>query len=332
MKIEMGESLVASWLKHICGCVIVQTNWKPSPRWQEHNYDEIERLVQDARAYFNARNLNVFKQNDNAAQILHQTECDVVGLNKTANSAIWHVAEVAFHENGVQYGDKYVTAAKIAGKMFRAAIGIYCYMDTREGVISFATPKVTQSYVAQIVPAFEAVEAFFREKGFDFSFNLLVNERFRNDILMAVSSLVDEVSDTSELFLRSIQLRAMFTTELIAGLDATAHTERCQALRCTDEREVKVGRLVNSVMREILEGLSDDTEVMDLLDANYSKQAFGINYPLLVRVGEQNINNARYYSTPLTICGNQYRLCNDWYPRNRGSLEAWISSHEPHDD
>ena len=54
MKIEMGESLAASWLKHVCGCTVVQTNWKPSPRWQEHNYDEIERLVQDARTYFNA--------------------------------------------------------------------------------------------------------------------------------------------------------------------------------------------------------------------------------------------------------------------------------------
>ena len=328
MKIEMGESLAASWLKHVCGCTLVQTNWKPSPRWQEHNYDEIERLVQDARAYFNARNLNVFKQNDNAAQILHQTECDVVGLNKTANSAIWHVAEVAFHENGVQYGDKYVTAAKIAGKMFRAAIGIYCYMDVREGIISFVTPKVTQSYVAQIVPAFEAVKAFFREKGFNFTFNLLINDRFLNDILMPVTVLVDEVSDTSELFLRSIQLRAIFATGQHAGLYVAAHAERNQESECPDEGEIKVGRLVNSVMREILEGFADDTEVMDLLDANYSKQAFGINYPLLVRVGEQNINNARYYSKPLTICGNQYRLCNDWYPKNRGMLEAWISSHE----
>lgn len=328
MKIEMGESLAASWLKHVCGCTVVQTNWKPSPRWQEHNYDEIERLVQDARTYFNDRNLNVFKQNDNAAQILHQTECDVIGLNTMANHAMWHAVEVAFHENGVQYGDKYATAAKIAGKMFRTAIGIYCYMNAREGIISFATPKVTQSYIAQIAPAFESVEAFFREKGFNFTFKLLINERFLSDVLMPVSVLVDEVSDTSELFLRSIQLKAMFATERPADSNVVTHAEQSQGSDCTDEGEIKVGRLVNSVMREILEGLTDDTEVMDLLDANYSKQAFGINYPLLVRVGDHNINNARYYSTPLTICGNQYRLCNDWYPRNRGMLEAWMSSHE----
>ena len=120
----------------------------------------------------------------------------------------------------------------------------------------------------------------------------------------------------------------MFATERPADSNVVTHAEQSQGSDCTDEGEIKVGRLVNSVMREILEGLTDDTEVMDLLDANYSKQAFGINYPLLVRVGDHNINNARYYSTPLTICGNQYRLCNDWYPRNRGMLEAWMSSHE----
>lgn len=321
MKIEMGESLAASWLKHVCNCTLVQTNWKPSPRWQEHNYDEIERLVDDAREYFNTNlGLDVFGQNDGAAQILHQTECDVVGLCAMADHAMWHVVEVAFHENGVQYGDRYATAAKIAGKMFRAAIGIYCYMNTRDGIISFATPRATQSYVTQIVPAFEAVGTFFCEREFNFTFNLLINDRFSTEILMPVSALVDEVSDTSELFLRSIQLRAMFAIERPMGVNAVA------------AEGVRVGRLVNTVMREILEGFTDDAEVVDLLDANYSRQAFGINYPVLVRVDEHNINNARYYAAPIEICGVQYRLCNDWYPRNQGRLEAWIASHEQHED
>lgn len=30
MKIEIGESLILSWLKHVNNCQIVQLNWKPS--------------------------------------------------------------------------------------------------------------------------------------------------------------------------------------------------------------------------------------------------------------------------------------------------------------
>lgn len=81
MKIEMGESLAASWLRHVYGCRVVQTNWKPSPRWEEKNYTEIKELVDEAREKFGE--LNVFKKNTDVAQVLHQTECDVIGLKKT---------------------------------------------------------------------------------------------------------------------------------------------------------------------------------------------------------------------------------------------------------
>jgi len=32
MKIEMGESLLYSWLRHVKECQIAQTNWKVSPK------------------------------------------------------------------------------------------------------------------------------------------------------------------------------------------------------------------------------------------------------------------------------------------------------------
>lgn len=33
MKIEIGESLAVSYLKHVKRCVIYQTNWKSSSQW-----------------------------------------------------------------------------------------------------------------------------------------------------------------------------------------------------------------------------------------------------------------------------------------------------------
>lgn len=33
MKIEMGESLLQSYLKHVENCLVSQTNWKTSSNW-----------------------------------------------------------------------------------------------------------------------------------------------------------------------------------------------------------------------------------------------------------------------------------------------------------
>lgn len=42
MKIEVGESLLLSWLKHIKKCQIVQTNWKASSKWELKNRKVLE--------------------------------------------------------------------------------------------------------------------------------------------------------------------------------------------------------------------------------------------------------------------------------------------------
>ena len=44
MKIEMGESLLYSWLRHVKECQIVQTNWKVSTKQELKNC--IIRLLQ----------------------------------------------------------------------------------------------------------------------------------------------------------------------------------------------------------------------------------------------------------------------------------------------
>ena len=54
MKIEMGESLFYSWLRHVKECQAVQTNWKPSPAWQLQNEDELRGLMHAAAVLFKA--------------------------------------------------------------------------------------------------------------------------------------------------------------------------------------------------------------------------------------------------------------------------------------
>ena len=45
MKIEMGESLFYSWLRHVKECQIVQTNWTTSSQWQLNNEERLEEIM-----------------------------------------------------------------------------------------------------------------------------------------------------------------------------------------------------------------------------------------------------------------------------------------------
>jgi hypothetical protein len=48
MKIEIGESLLLSWLRHIKECQLVQTNWKPSSKWELKHKETLEKLMQES--------------------------------------------------------------------------------------------------------------------------------------------------------------------------------------------------------------------------------------------------------------------------------------------
>jgi len=68
-----------------------------------------------------------------------------------------------------------------------------------------------------------------------------------------------------------------------------------------------------------------------MLEKAYSKDAFGINFPLLV-TENMEYEWGRYYVDPLTIRGKQYKLCNDWYEssnnNDRKYLLEWLESHK----
>jgi len=69
MKIEIAESLIASYLNHVEGCRVIQTNWKTSSTWKiddklwkeaEAIYDQIIK-IDDFKNVFKSKN-NSFKQ------------------------------------------------------------------------------------------------------------------------------------------------------------------------------------------------------------------------------------------------------------------------------
>lgn len=114
MKIEMGESLLYSWLRHVKECQIVQTNWKISPQWELKNRDQISELLQESDKAFQKQFNSYIYKDSSLEQFLKQAEVDVLGISLSDNSPNIYAVDVAFHEAGLNYGSKPETVARVA--------------------------------------------------------------------------------------------------------------------------------------------------------------------------------------------------------------------------
>ncbi len=327
MKIEMGESLGASWLKHVRKCVLVQTNWKASPCVEFKHQQEIEELFRNAQAVFTARGIDVFRKNNTIDQLVGQTECDVIGVALDDQKINWEALEVAFHEQGLNYGTKMETAAKVAAKMFRIALCLYAYMDTKSAVVSFASPKVYPATEEPVREAVKIVKEFFFKNGFDFKFNLILNHEFYKDIMGPVILSGEQVADTNELFLRTTQLMNVFDAVKVC----VANAEGIGLVKSDAENSVekigeKIGEYVRRVLPPVLATLNQE-EINELCDPQFCKFTFDLNFALLSKKREPIQGHMRYYATPLTLLNTKFYMTNDWYTKNRGKLDAWIASH-----
>src|SRR5437879_5698727 len=93
-----------SWLRHVEGCQIAELNWKPSSTWAVCK--DAPSIMDVARDHFriDLRD-DVFKE-QTAAQLLRQTEIDVLGIRfDPPHGKIEKIycVDVAFHEDGLHY-------------------------------------------------------------------------------------------------------------------------------------------------------------------------------------------------------------------------------------
>ena len=204
MKIEMGESLMQSYLKCEKSCLITQTNWKTSSQWNvsDENYQSIKAVFE--KIHKHGEFSDVFK-NSSLEQALKQAELDVVGIN---NDKLYMV-EVAFHESGLQYGDKIDTRDRIIKKMLRAYLIGLAYFPNFTYEIIFASPKVNPATDTVIKEYLELLEKDFGDSE-SASFRYLANDEFKDEVLVPTlnSALAD--SDTSELFVRGAKMLELF--------------------------------------------------------------------------------------------------------------------------
>lgn len=340
MKIEIGENLFYSWLRHVKDCQLVQTNWKTSAQWDLQHEADLELLMQAAdKHFFEKYGYSVFKKNASLSQFLQQAECDIIGISVQDGITSIYAVDVAFHEAGLNYGSREATVMKIISKTIRTAMCLWGYMECKNAEIIFASPKINPALINDIEPCIEDINTIFSNNGFDFHARLIANSDFNDTVLQPILTVSNGIADTSELFMRSYQMFNMFSSEKHSDVQLRPKTKKhthtgieSEYIDESNYKELKIGKLAGIVLRRILEeGSISSEELANLQKTGYSKETFDLQYPLLVKHGTE-FDRVRYYSQPLNINGELYYLCSQWFevPANndRPYLIRWINQHE----
>lgn len=214
MKIEMGESLMQSYLRHVKGCLLTQTNWRTSASWNNvgDGFEHAKSIFNKIQSHEDLS--DVFKSS--FEQTLKQAELDVVGIgNKTL-----YMVEVAFHENGLQYGNKSETKDRVCKKLLRAYLVGLSYFPGFSYEILFASPKVNPATDRIIREYFSILNKDFG--GGKVTFRYIANDEFKNDVLIPILRDSSLDSDSSELFLRSVKMLEMFGFVDIKNVEANS--------------------------------------------------------------------------------------------------------------
>lgn len=340
MKIEMGESLFYSWLRHVKECQIVQTNWKVSSQWSLSDAEVLQQMMTLVDKHYSEKyNYAIFNRNASLSQLLQQGECDVLGVSIQPGDNKYYAVDVAFHEAGLNYGNRDTTVMKVLEKCARTAFCLHGYMSTKEAEIIFASPKINPAVLNDLAPCIDEMNNIFADKGYDFVFRIIANEKYKDLVLKPILLASDGVADTSELFLRSYQMYKMFSVENSVRNTRTRSSvtkSDVDEIDYTDAdvyQELKIGQLAQKVLARMLcDGCATEEEITAMQTPEYSKQHFDLQYPLL-RLATETETPLHYYAKPIVIYGTRYRMCCEWFEKkgannDRPYLLKWMEDHK----
>lgn len=237
MKIEMGESLLRAYFKDVKECLITQTNWKVSENWKADESDsaQLQDIYEKIRSDGNFA--DAFKTE--LAQTLRQAEVDVIGIDAAGKL---YLAEVAFHEAGLNYGSKTETKDRVIKKLLRAWLAAMKFFPGHRYEIIFASPKVNPATDKIIREYFDILSESFESP--DAHFAYYANDSFRDEILLPTYEKSRAESDTSDLFIRSVRLLDLFSLVSAEKPKATAQRTwrgTAQVFGNPPEVEYKIG-------------------------------------------------------------------------------------------
>lgn len=330
MKVEIGESLGYSFLRHVKKCWLVQTNWKASDDWYKFlssdEQEKLDRAFEDMRENFSSHG-NVFKGTKTCRQFLKQAEIDVlgVGLNRDL-----YAVEVAFHESGLQYGSRSETRDRVLKKMLRAKflMDAYHLADGKQHIY-FVSPKVHQGVKPGLKEIFDRLNREYAEV----DWQLLTDDDFVSKLLKPTLKAAKDVADTSELFMRSAKLLELHQLLKLGDGVSSPRQENPSARQDPESETDQIQPLVRNLMQTLLDdspSLLTERERRNLMDQDYCRDELDLKIdglPLL-RNQEEGVEisgHARYWTK---VYGDRYLVTNNWWRRahlhNAESLLRWV--------
>ena len=333
MKIDIGESLCYSYLRHVKGCWLVQTNWKSSEHWAKYKADaELDTMFREMRLRFDVGG-TVFKQTASVGQFMQQAEIDVVGIDQVGSI---HAMDVAFHEAGLNYGGG--AANRVLKKLLRTYLLLSAYHPSETAVqIYFVSPKVHKAVQAPLENIFAALQEQYPEVGW----HLMTNEICHEEVVLQTLDKAESVADTAELFVRASKL-----LNSSAATRAESYTAppipNAQSLGVKPVPPSKIAGthlqdLVRGLMRTLLDEcptILDDADLNGFMDSQYCKNVLSLkigNQALLRdrRQGREVSGHSRYWSH---VYGGRFYVCSQWWkddhPHNANSLLKFLSAIE----
>ncbi len=315
MTTEMGESLCYSWLKHIKGCHIVQTNWKASMNWDHQELDM--NILKNAADLFKddkgETKYSFNKQTYTPDSILKTTECDVLGVKFQKSKQKVFAVEVAFHENGLDYGgSKDNTILKVLSKCIRIAMCLRACFDTPEIEIFFATPVIKETkkgFLNELKRCFKRLNDNSAVIGKGITFSLLANDDFRNCIVKPLLIRSDHIADTSELFVRSCQL----LKAVGSNLDTSLTKEFLSGIE-------PISDIAWNYMIPILKKMKKKDLEPLTKEGNLGLKSWSV-------LSKSKEPKERYYASPIKIDDEEYYFTNHWTSQNKDALIQWIIDH-----
>ena len=205
MKVEIGESLVSSYLNHVEQCRIIQTNWKVSGNWSMGEQDKSRSKDLFSKIGSSSRFKSIFK-NNSFEQLIKQAEIDVLGINTLESSVFAY--DIAFHSNGLNYNGNYGTCEVVMKKIFRAIFSAQIYFPEFEIIEScFLTPKANNKLDSMLKDYFDEATELINSENIIIKY--ISNNEFFEKIVDPIMSLVSNENDSSELYLRAIKLNQL---------------------------------------------------------------------------------------------------------------------------
>jgi hypothetical protein len=328
MKIEIAENLIYSYLKHVEGCRIVQTNWKTSNQWTITEHDKILSKELFAKFKQSISLSGIFKKYS-FEQLIRQAEIDVLGINPAEKSVFG--IDIAFHSAGVNYGNKNETNTRIVKKILRTVLIMQSYFSEFEKVNSyFIAPKTNRANVEPILDLINEANEIIGDEMITISF--ITNDDFFEGIVEPTIKRIDEDNDTSELFIRSIKLIQLDKRKKLSEYSKKSkskHIVQPNNLYNTEKKEVnnmKIGQFVQHSMRDIYNNkLITDEELERLQNIDYSNKVFRQNLEIL-RHKSREISGAdgrnRYYARELFF--GDYHLTSQWVEKHWEPFLSWL--------